>query len=47
MGLGMPVEQQKGRAAAAAPNAERRLADVDLRELEAGEEAAFHVADSV
>jgi len=37
----MPVQQQERRAAPAAANAERRLADVDSGELEAGEQA-FH-----
>jgi hypothetical protein len=33
----MAVQEQKGRPGAAAPNAERRLADVDALEVEAGE----------
>jgi hypothetical protein len=34
----MAVQEQQRRPAAAAPNAERRLADVDALELEAGKE---------
>ena len=37
VGLRMAVQEQKGRPGAAAPNAERRLADVDALEVEAGE----------